>query len=110
VKTATELHRLLASRGLALTAVPSSRTGENADRALFLCEGEKTWEELSWLNPRPDHAERWKGVVLARPGKGLPREGPAGTDSWDECGLAVGAVALFGDPALIARVRKALAE
>jgi hypothetical protein len=110
VKTATELHKLLASRGLALTAVPGSRTGENADLALFLCEGERTWEELSWLNPRPDLAEKWKGVVLARPAKGLPREGPDGTDGWGETGLVVGEVALFGDPALIARVRKALAE
>ena len=110
MRTPTELHRLLASRGLALKAVPLSRTGENADLALFLCEGERTWEELSVLNPRPDLVENWKGVLLARPVKGLPREGPDGTDGWGETGLVVGEVALFGDPALIARVRKALAE
>jgi hypothetical protein len=110
VRTPTELHKLLASRGLVLTAVPGSRTGENADLALFLCEGERTWEQLSWLNPRPDLAEKWKGVLLARPVKGLTREGPDGIDSWGDCGLVVGEVVLFGDPALIARVRKALAE
>jgi hypothetical protein len=97
----------LESRGLRLRVVPVAKGGGLAAGA-YLTTTAKGWEELSRLPCTTARIGRWRGTVL------LKRD--TSTDRWEvpesdaDCFLVVGTLVFFGDPALLAGIRDALAD
>ena len=102
VSTPEQLRDLLAGRGLPLN-LTTPRWGGGPS---YLHRGERTRESLWALHNRPAADGGWSGVLLVRVRVDIapavrPDDGPHS--------LAVGGLTLFGDTALLAEVRAALA-
>jgi hypothetical protein len=93
----------LRERGLCLHLYAA---GEDAEvgRCLFLADGPRRAGELRALPRLPGSLARWRGVAFAEE-LADPSDSALGGDGV----LRYGRVVLFGDPALLARVRDALA-
>jgi hypothetical protein len=102
VSTSEQLRELLAGRGLPLH-LTTLRWGGGPS---FLHRGERTREPLEALLDRPAADGGWAGVLLVRVRGDLA---PAAQPDDGEHSLAVGGLTLFGDAALLAEVRAALA-
>ena len=102
------LDRLQAS-GLRLHPVPVDNLNRDLRNGVYLCDAPREWEQVAGLPADPRYAARWRGVVLVQ----APRPALAVPDellrSWAECGHRDGPFVFFGDPALLARLKAALA-
>ncbi len=101
VSTPEQLRELLAGRGLPLHLTTLPWGGPS-----FLHRGERTRESLNALIDRPAGDVGWAGVLLVRVRGDIF---PAAQPDDSEHSLAVGGLTLFGDHALLAEVRAALA-
>jgi hypothetical protein len=102
----TQLVAQLDKAGVRLHVVPVSVNSQDLDNGLFLCVRECSRKEL--VLPRSGSCGgQWAGVVHVQR---LPDEEMTGywLADWGRFGAAVGGVAVFGDPELIGRIKKAL--
>jgi hypothetical protein len=102
----TQLVAQLEKAGVQFHIVPVSANSQDLDNGLFLCVRECSRTEL--ILPRSgSYGEKWAGVVHIQR---LPDEEMTGywLDDWGRFGAAVGGLAVFGDPELIGRIKKAL--
>jgi hypothetical protein len=108
-RSPAEVLARLRERGLALYVVPVSLNSPDPDGGVYLCDRERSWEDLSCLGRGEAWAPRWKGVVHL--GRGTMNEVlEVSLTEWGLNAAYVGGVVLFGDPVLIERVRAALGE
>ena len=105
-----ELMTHLASRGLRLNAVASSRATSALSSGAYLSEGERPWEEVAALPVVVARAERWSGVVLVTHSQGHSALLPEDVADWGDNGMRAGPFVFFGDAALLRRIAAALAE
>ncbi len=99
----------LQATGLRLHQVPVDNLNRDLRNGVYLCDGPREWEQVAGLPVDARHAARWRGVVLVqapRPCLAVPDEL---LQSWAECGHRDGPFIFFGDPALLARLKAALA-
>jgi hypothetical protein len=93
-------------QGLGLRPVATSRGGSTRYSA-FLTTADRAWDDLNRLPRDPKRAHVWRGTLYCERGPG----GDAWADLarlWGDCCLTVGPFLLFGDRALLDRVRSAL--
>jgi hypothetical protein len=102
----TQLVARLEEAGVQFHVVPVSRNTQDLDNGLFLCEQERSWEELP-LARSGSWGDQWAGVVHVqrRPDEELTAYWLA---DWGRFGATVGGVVVFGDPAIIGRIKTAL--
>ena len=99
----------LEAQGLQLHAVPADNRNRDLRNGVYLCEGERVWDQVARLPADPSRAGSWRGVVLIqapRPSLAVPAEQ---LRDWGPCGHQDGPFVFFGDPALLARLKAALA-
>jgi hypothetical protein len=106
--TLAELADLLRRLEPPLYAVPM--TERDPEGGLYLCERPRPREQLQWLRRTSEHRDRWRGVVFCEGNRRLGEVEGSEWQCWDEYGLRIGPFVLFGDPALLRRVRRAIAE
>jgi hypothetical protein len=99
----------LEARGLRLHAVPADHCHGDVRRGVYLCDGPRPWEQVAGLPADPARACRWRGVVLAQAFDDLMTVPDEDVRSWGACGHRDGPFVFFGDPALLARLKAALA-
>jgi hypothetical protein len=107
-RTLAELAALLRQSEPPLYVVPMTDLGPEA--GFYLCERPRPREELQWLWRAAEHGERWRGVVFCERGVHLGEIEESEWQRWGEYGLRLGPFVLFGDPALLRRIRQALPE
>jgi hypothetical protein len=95
----------LRERGLALRAVPTSKSGP-VDAGASLTETSRARAELSGLARSPKRIAGWKETVLCE--RRVPDEGDRA--QFEGHGLQAGPFFLFGDPDLLQRIADALRE
>jgi hypothetical protein len=100
----------LEARGLRLHAVPASRATGDLRMGAYLCEDERSWEDLAGLPIGAAYAGRWRGVVLVTGPFGPLAPLPEEAAGWGENGLRAGPFVFFGDAALLRRIAEALSE
>ena len=106
--TLAELVDLLRHADPPLYVVPMTDYGPEA--GFYLCERPRPREQLQWLRRTSEHRDRWRGVVFCEGNRRLGEVEGSERQCWDEYGLRIGPFVLFGDPALLRRVRRAIAE
>lgn len=99
----------LNGKGLGLRVVSTLKDNGGTDRMAFLTTTDQGWEELSRLPRGRSQVERWRGTLYCE-------RGPAGGDwadlkrQWGDCCLVAGPFLLYGDRALLGRLRAAMSE
>jgi hypothetical protein len=105
--TLTELTELLSQNTPELHMVPVRK--DALEEGIYLCTQRQPLEQLAFLPRNSIGAGRWQGVVYC--------EGVTHDDfgieehelqSWGEHGMRVGPLLLFGDPAVLDRIHKAI--
>jgi hypothetical protein len=105
-RTLGELAEVLRRSDPPLYAVPMA--DHSSEEGVYICERPRPREDLQWLRRSPKHAARWRGVVFCERAGGAIRVPEDQLESWGEHGLRVGPFVLFGDPALLRRIRAAI--
>jgi hypothetical protein len=83
------------------------RGDKNPVGGVYFCDRPRSRGELQRLQRQRKVADAWRGVVFAeRMTKTIDLS--VDTLNWEENGLIVGDVLLFGDPALLARIKASL--
>jgi hypothetical protein len=95
---------------MGLHAIPTDRTTGNFRHGAYLCGGDRNWEEVSRLLPRPEYAAEWKGVVFVVSSRSLSASPAHEVETWGANGLRAGPLVLFGDEELLRKVAAALAD
>jgi hypothetical protein len=103
-----ELVDRLRAFGMQLRVVPVRRTTRDLAQGAFLCERERTWEDLSWLRRAAEYRANWVGVVHAQ--RWPENEGTVAfiLREWQGCSARVGDVLLFGDAELLRQIVEAM--
>jgi hypothetical protein len=106
-QTVAQVAARLESRGLKLRLVADAQTGSS--HGAYLTQGNKSWEQLNVLPKVREHIDCWAGTVHC---ESLNEPGSRNLQvlMWGDCCLEAGPFLFFGDPALLARIRKALQE
>jgi hypothetical protein len=99
----------LEARGLRLHAVPADNRNGDVRRGVYLCDRRREWEQVAGLPVGTRRAERWRGVVLAQTSSDFLTIPDEAVRSWGASGHRDGPFVFFGDPALLARLKAALA-
>jgi hypothetical protein len=101
-ETVRELLERLRAAGIQWQVL-SAMKGGGPEQGVYLCDRPRAWEELQFLGRWPDLAPRWRGVVLvdAHPLARL-------SGGWQENGVAVGGLSLYGDPDMLRQMLTAL--
>jgi hypothetical protein len=107
-RTLTELTERLHRAGLPLYVV--SLTDISPEEGLYLCDRPQPREQLQRLVRAAEYNDRWRGVVFCEFNKRLGEVDDAELERWGEHGMQLGPFVLFGDPALLRRIRQALPE
>jgi hypothetical protein len=100
--TVSELLERLRATGIDWQVTPVMKGG-GPEGGAYLCDRPRSWEELQRLARWPDQSPRWRGVVLANPYPMAQLNG-----DWQEHGVVVGGVSLYGDPEMLQRTLAAL--
>jgi hypothetical protein len=108
-RTLAELAALLRQSNPLLYVVPMA--DHNPEVGFYLCERPRPREELQWLLRAAKHSDRWRGVVFCEREVHLGGEiGEIEWQGWGEYGIRLGPFVLFGDPALLGRIRQAIPQ
>jgi hypothetical protein len=102
-----ELVAHLKRAGLRLRMAAIAKNGAISP-AVFLTTEEKPWRELNGLSKDPKRIAEWRGVLYCEYRGGRDQAGLARL--WGEDCLTAGPFIFYGDAALLARVRDALAH
>jgi hypothetical protein len=105
-RTLGELTERLRRSDPPLYVVPMA--DHSPEEGVYICERPRPREQLQWLRRSPEHAARWRGVVYCERAGGVIRVPEDQLESWGEHGLRVGPFVLFGDPALLERIRETI--
>jgi hypothetical protein len=103
-----ELTEHLRRSGLSLHVV--QMTAKSPEEGLYLCERPLEREQLQWFRRAAQDGDRWRGVVFCEFNRTLGETPDAELERWGEYGMRLGPFVLFGDPALLRRIRQALPE
>jgi hypothetical protein len=107
-RTLAELAELLRQSDPPLYAVPMA--DHDPEVGFYLCERPRPREQLQWLRRAAEQGDRWRGVVFCERGGWLGDIEEGEWQRWGEHGMRIGPFVLFGDPALLGRIRQALPE
>jgi hypothetical protein len=108
-RTLTELTEQLRRAGLVLYAVPM--LDSFPEQGIYLCERPLPREQLQRLHRFSEQGDRWQGIVFCEFSHRLGGElADEVWRCWGEYGLQIGPFVLFGDPALLRRIRQAIPE
>jgi hypothetical protein len=107
-RTLAELADLLRQSEPPLYAVPM--TDSSPEEGIYLCEQPLPREQLQRLPRAAEQGDRWRGVVYCERNRRLGEIEENEWQRWGEYGLRRGPFVLFGDPALLGRIREALSE
>jgi hypothetical protein len=107
-RTLAELADLLRHADPPLYVVPMTNHGLEA--GFYLCERPQPREQLQWLPRAAEHGERWRGIVFCEMNRSLGEIEENEWQRWGEHGMRVGPFVLFGDPALLGRIREVIPE
>jgi hypothetical protein len=104
-----EVTARLQERGVPYILVPSALKSSEVGSNFFLCERDRSWEEVSRLWRAAEHGSSWAGVVLL---ERCPNQETAECSlaAWGPYGSMIGGVMLFGDPTMIRRIEAALQD
>ena len=106
--TLAELAALLRQADPPLYAVPIAE--HDPEAGLYFCERPQPREQLQLLRRLPELAERWRGVVYCEWNRRLGGEiDEDELGQWGVYGMRMGPFVFFGDPALLGRIRRAIA-
>jgi hypothetical protein len=106
-RTLVELAALLRQSEPPLYAVPM--TDQDPEVGFYLCEQPRPREQLQQLRRLAEHSDRWRGVVFCEmDGYQGGEIGESDWQRWGEHGMRIGRFVLFGDPALLGRIRQAI--
>ena len=106
-RTLVELAALLCQSDPPRYAVPMAE--HDAEAGLYLCERPRPREQLQQLRRLPESAYRWRGVVYCEWNRGLGEIDEDELGQWGVYGMRMGPLVFFGDPALLGRIRRAIA-
>jgi hypothetical protein len=106
--TLTELADLLRRSDPPLYVVPL--TDHGPETGFYLCERPRPREQLQSLLRAAEHSVRWHGIVYCEMDGSLSEIGEYEWRRWGEHGKRIGPFVLFGDPALLGRIRQAIPE
>jgi hypothetical protein len=101
-----QLVAYLNGKGLGVRAVPTVRDGAIRDSA-FLTTTSQPWNAFNRLRKDPEQIDQWQGTLYCERAPHWESWGDPFLQGGDCC-LVVGPFFLFGDPALLGRVRDAL--
>jgi hypothetical protein len=107
-QTIAELRQFLARSDLDLHVVQNTDITEEA--GIYLCTTPQSREQLWRLLRLAQWAPHWKGVVFCSAEGSSARIPGAVVEGWGENGMRLGKLLFFGDPDLLARIRKALVQ
>jgi hypothetical protein len=107
-RTLAELAELLRQSEPPLYVVPMTDHGPEA--GFYLCEQPRSREQLQWLRRAAEQGERWRGIVFCEMNRSLGEIEENEWQRWGAYGMRRGPFVLFGDPALLGRIREALSE
>jgi hypothetical protein len=104
-----QLVTFLNGKGLGLRLVSPRMDGLLLERDAFLTTTDREWSDFNVLPRVPERIQRWRGTLYCKLKKGENGGFDLGVNEGDCC-LEAGPFVLFGDPALLARVRAAFNE
>jgi hypothetical protein len=107
-RTLAQLAELLRRSEPPLYVVPMTDYGP--ETGFYLCEQPRPREQLQLLRRAAEQGERWRGIVFCEMNRSLGEIEENEWQRWGEYGLRRGPFVLFGDPALLGRIRQALPE
>ena len=103
-----ELAELLRQSDPPLYVVPMTDYGP--ETGFYLCEQPRSREQLQLLRRAAEQGERWRGIVYCEMHGSLGEIEENEWQRWGAYGMRRGPFVLFGDPALLGRIREALSE
>ena len=104
----TELAEMSRQFGLPLHVVPLRDS--SLEEGIYLCQCAQSREELQRLARAAEDGDYWRGVVFCELNQRLGEIDDDEWRRWGEYGMLIGPFVLFGDPALLRRIRQALPE
>jgi hypothetical protein len=107
-RTLVQLADLLRRSEPPLYVVPMTDYGP--ETGFYLCEQPRSREQLQLLRRAAEQGERWRGIVFCEMNGSLGEIEENEWQRWGDYGLRLGPFVLFGDPALLGRIRQALPE
>jgi hypothetical protein len=107
-RTLTELSALLRQFDPPLYVVPM--TDHDPEAGFYLCDRPQPRERLQFLRRLPESADRWRGVVFCERGRHVGEIEDSEWQRWGDYGMRIGPFVLFGDPALLGRIRQAIPQ
>lgn len=94
----------LAANEIRLHVVPSRADGRWSDNIYLTCDPEATWDSFQRKSMNPERIRQWRGAVwVHRIGPDTDVEGRLA--DWGRHGCLVGGFLVFGDTALLDRIR-----
>jgi hypothetical protein len=106
--TLTELADLLRRSDPSLYVVPI--TDHGPETGFYLCERLRPREQLQLLRRAPEQGVRWRGIVHCEMNRSLGEIEENEWEHWGKHGMRIGPFVLFGDPALLGRIRQTIPE
>jgi hypothetical protein len=106
--TLTELADLLRQSDPPLYVVPM--TDHGLETVFYFCERPQPREQLQLLRRAVEQGDRWRGIVYCERNVSLGEIEMNEWQHWDDYGMRIGPFVLFGDPALLGRIRQAIPE
>jgi hypothetical protein len=107
-RTLAQLAELLRRSDPPLYVVPMTDYGP--ETGFYLCEQPRPREQLQLLRRAAEQGERWRGIVYCEMHGSLGEIEENEWQRWGEYAMRFGPFVLFGDPALLRRIRQALPE
>jgi hypothetical protein len=107
-RSVAELVDRLRRSGVCFGVVPVQKwRPPTLEAGAFLCERDRSWEELGLLWRAAEHQADWAGVVLVKPWPHW-EDAEFVLHEWQGCSALVGDLLLFGDPDMLRRIVDAL--
>jgi hypothetical protein len=109
-RSVQELVDRLGQSGVRVCVVPVLQSGPDPDLkgGVFLCDRERSWDELSLLQRVAECQAKWAGVVHAQPWPASDVSDEFIFREWQGCSARVGDVLLFGDARLLRLIVEAM--
>jgi hypothetical protein len=110
LRTLTELAEVLTQDAPEWRVVPSAKDG-SLERGIYLCTDSRSWKQLSSVTRTCEHANKWQGVVYCEYQGGEISSIPEkDIEMWGEHTKHIEPFLFFGDPELLQRIDKIIAN